>query len=161
MSTCWTLKIENAILTHVAQSVGHHPAKLKVSSLVPGWGMYEGQPTKSLSYQCFSPSSSPSLPLSLKINNFLKNLFKNWEDITYTFLTLYKKKINRFWISFCGTSLTFYTGNSMYTYVFCFRFCLLKEGRKRRRETSMSGCFLLTPPLRTWPATQACALTGN
>ena len=25
----------------------------------------------------------------------------------------------------------------------------------------MCGCSLLTPALGTWPATQACALTGN
>ena len=25
----------------------------------------------------------------------------------------------------------------------------------------MCGCLLHTPPLGTWPATQACALTGN
>ena len=35
------------------------------------------------------------------------------------------------------------------------------EGRKRGRETSMCGCLSHTPLLRTWPATQACALTGN
>ena len=33
----------------------------------PSWGMYNGQPIDvSLSHQCFSPSFSPSLPLSLK-----------------------------------------------------------------------------------------------
>ena len=44
-------------------------------------------------------------------------------------------------------------------YLFIFR-----EGkgeRKRGRETSMCGCFSRTPPLGTWPAIQACALTGN
>ena len=38
-----------------------------------------------------------------------------------------------------------------------------KEGerRKRGRETSVCGCLLRTPYWGTWPATQACALTGN
>ena len=31
----------------------------------------------------------------------------------------------------------------------------------RGRETSMCGCLSHTPLLGTWPATQACALTGN
>ena len=35
------------------------------------------------------------------------------------------------------------------------------EGRKRGRETSICGCLSCTPPLGIWPATQACALTGN
>ena len=35
-----------------------------------------------------------------------------------------------------------------------------KGGRKKGRETSMCGC-LLCPLLGTWPATQACALSGN
>ena len=34
-------------------------------------------------------------------------------------------------------------------------------GRKRGRETSMCGCLSCAPSLGTWPATQACALTGN
>ena len=36
-----------------------------------------------------------------------------------------------------------------------------KGGRKRGRETSVPGCLSCAPPLGTWPATQACALTGN
>ena len=37
-----------------------------------------------------------------------------------------------------------------------------KGGRKSGRETSMCGCLLwVCPQLRTWPATQACALIGN
>ena len=36
-----------------------------------------------------------------------------------------------------------------------------KGGRKRRRETSVCGCLSHAPPLGTWPATQACAPTGN
>ena len=44
-------------------------------------------------------------------------------------------------------------------YLFIFREG--KGGRKRGRETSMCGCLLSTTPLGTWPATQACALTGN
>ena len=34
------------------------------------------------------------------------------------------------------------------------------EGRKRGRETSTSG-YLSSPLMGTWPAAQACALTGN
>ena len=43
-------------------------------SLVPSWGMYERQLINvSLSHRCFSPSLSPSVPLSLKtINKILK-----------------------------------------------------------------------------------------
>ena len=40
-----------------------------VLSLVPGQGTYERQPINvSLSHRCFSPSLSPCLPFSLKIN---------------------------------------------------------------------------------------------
>ena len=41
---------------------------------------------------------------------------------------------------------------------------IFREGkgeRKRGSETSMCGCLLRTPHWGTWPATQACALTGN
>ena len=49
-------------------------------------------------------------------------------------------------------------------FFFNLRFYLFLErkgGRKRGRETSVCGCLLHTPPLGTWPAAQACALTGN
>ena len=37
-----------------------------------------------------------------------------------------------------------------------------EEGREKERERNISVWLPLTwPPLRTWPATQACALTGN
>ena len=43
-------------------------------------------------------------------------------------------------------------------YLFIFR----QRGRERERERNISVWLPLTcPPLRTWPATQACALTGN
>ena len=45
-----------------------------------------------------------------------------------------------------------------------FYLCIFREGkggRKRGRETSMRGCLSCTPYWGTWPATQACALTGN
>ena len=44
-------------------------------------------------------------------------------------------------------------------YLFIFR----ERGREgeRGRETSMCGCLSRAPSLGTWPATQACALTGN
>ena len=36
------------------------------------------------------------------------------------------------------------------------------EEWKKERERNISVCLLLTrPQLKTWPATQACALTGN
>ena len=41
-------------------------------------------------------------------------------------------------------------------YLFIFREG--KGGRERGRETSICGCLSRTPPLGTWPATQACAL---
>ena len=35
-------------------------------------------------------------------------------------------------------------------------------GREAERARNiMCGCLLHVPPLGTWPATQACALTGN
>ena len=36
-----------------------------------------------------------------------------------------------------------------------------KEGENGGRETSVCGCPSHPPPLGTWPATHACALTGN
>ena len=42
-------------------------------------------------------------------------------------------------------------------YLFIFRGKVRKGGRKRGRETSVSGCFSCCPLLGTW----ACALTGN
>ena len=43
---------------------------------VPSWGVYERQQIDvSLSQWCFSPSLSPSLPLSLKRNKMFKILF--------------------------------------------------------------------------------------
>ena len=45
-------------------------------------------------------------------------------------------------------------------------FYLYREGegeiwKEKGEETSMCGCQLCSPLLATWPATQACALTGN
>ena len=78
-------------LTSVAQLVGHCPANRKVSGSNPGqgtcwvagsvpkWGVFERQLTDiSLSYQCFSPFLSSSLPFSLKINKILKNKRMGW-----------------------------------------------------------------------------------
>ena len=44
-------------------------------------------------------------------------------------------------------------------HLFTFR----QRGREARKRTeiSMCGCLLCAPPLGAWPATQACALTGN
>ena len=44
-------------------------------------------------------------------------------------------------------------------YLFIFR---EREGREKERERNISVWLpLMWPPLGTWPATQACALTGN
>ena len=53
-----------------------------------------------------------------------------------------------------------------FMYLLNKQFCLFifreGEGREKERERNISVCLLFTcPPLRTWPATQACALTGN
>ena len=65
-----------------------------------------------------------------------------------------------FWLK-----LNFKTSKKLDGKVFCFKEFLFifregKGGRQRRRETLMCGC-LEHPLLGTWPATQACALTGN
>ena len=53
----------------------------------------------------------------------------------------------------------------IFIYIFKYLIYLFLERgegvRKRGRETLMCGCFLSTPLLKTWPATQACAVTGN
>ena len=37
-----------------------------------------------------------------------------------------------------------------------------REGREKERERNISVWFSVScPPLGTWPATQACGLTGN
>ena len=79
------LKWGQEALTAVAQLVGHHPTKQKVTDSIPGQGtclgcgfsasqgMYERQLiVVSLSLRCFSPSP-PSLSLSLKINKIFKS----------------------------------------------------------------------------------------
>ena len=68
-------------LTGVAQRVGCRPANRQVAGLIPGQGTCVGGGPGpllgmcerrlmhvSLVHPCFSPSLSPSLPLSLKIN---------------------------------------------------------------------------------------------
>ena len=65
----------------VVQWIGCRPANLKVASSIPDWGTCLGcEPSPwlgacerhpidvSLAHQCFSPSLSPSFPLSLRIN---------------------------------------------------------------------------------------------
>ena len=66
-------------LTHVAQWVGHHPTKQKVTGSIPGQGKRLGcvfgpWSIGEAANQCFSPFISPSLPLCLKIktNKILK-----------------------------------------------------------------------------------------
>ena len=68
----------------MAQTVGCHPTKRKVTGSIPGQGTCLGcgfspwvracerqSIDVSLSHPCFFPSLSPSLPLSLKINKIL------------------------------------------------------------------------------------------
>ena len=75
------VNVSDVALTSVAQSVGHHPAKRKATSSIPGQGTFLGRrlvpssvPYKKqginafLSLPRFFPSLSPSLPLSLKIH---------------------------------------------------------------------------------------------
>ena len=46
--------------------------------------------------------------------------------------------------------------------LFLFRFLERGDGRKKERERNINVWLPLTHPLLgTWPATQACALTGN
>ena len=45
---------------------------------------------------------------------------------------------------------------------FIYLFLETREGREKERERNINVCLpLVCPPLGTWPATQACALTGN
>ena len=61
----------------------------------------------------------------------------------------------------CGSVLFIFNSNTfLKDFIYLFIFRERKEGRKRGRATSMCECFLRSP-LGTWPATQACALTGN
>ena len=65
----------------IAQLIGHHPAKQKVTGsipsqdiclgcgLVPDLGMCERQQINvSLTHRCFSPVLSPCFPLFLRVN---------------------------------------------------------------------------------------------
>ena len=74
-------KVGKVALAYVAQWIEHWPAKQKVTSLIPSQGTClsckpspwlgtcaREQIEVSLTYQCFSLSLFPSLPLSLKIN---------------------------------------------------------------------------------------------
>ena len=46
--------------------------------------------------------------------------------------------------------------------IFIYLFLDQEEGREKERERNISVWLLFTYPLLgTWPATQACALTGN
>ena len=51
--------------------------------------------------------------------------------------------------------------NFLFKIFYLFIFREEKGGRKRRREKSMCGLPFACPLLGAWPATQACALTGN
>ena len=82
-SPSWCYKNRSAALTYVAQLIGHHPAKQKVTGLIPsqgtclgcrfnlpGWGAYERQPIN-VSLSCFL-SPSFFLPYPLSINKLKK-----------------------------------------------------------------------------------------
>ena len=72
------MKKETRALAGVAQWIEYWPAKQRVPGSIPsqgtflGWGLgpqygaHQRQPATT--HSCFSPSLSPSLPLSLKIN---------------------------------------------------------------------------------------------
>ena len=53
----------------------------------------------------------------------------------------------------------FYWPFKIFTYLFTFR----ERGREGEREGEKHQCVVASyvAPLGTWPATQACALTGN
>ena len=64
-------------MSSVTQLVGRHRTKRKVAGLIPGLGTYLDyrfgpsphlEQVQEATNQCFSPSHSPSLPFSLKIN---------------------------------------------------------------------------------------------
>ena len=46
---------------------------------------------------------------------------------------------------------------------FIYLFLEKGEGKEKERESNINvaGCLSCAPPHGTWPATQACALTGN
>ena len=49
-----------------------------------------------------------------------------------------------------------------YFEIFHYLFLERREGREKERETNINMQFpFVWPPLGTWPATQAGALTGN
>ena len=50
-------------------------AQVGVAGSISGWGTFEWQPIDvSVSHHCFSPSLSPSHPLSLKINKIFTKI---------------------------------------------------------------------------------------
>ena len=60
-------------------------------------------------------------------------------------------------ISFCNESVTLDVRTRIFIYFF------LERGREGEREREKYRCVVAShiPPLGIWPATQACALTGN
>ena len=79
--TCRKGKTKSRALTCAAQLVGLPPTKGRAAGWMPGQGTGLGcrfcpiWHIQETTHQCFSPSLSPSLPLSLKIIN---KIFKNW-----------------------------------------------------------------------------------
>ena len=108
VSKQWNLfcQSKTGALTSVAQWLGVIPqgkkslvlflvrARAWVAGLFPGRGAYERQPIDvSLSHWCFSPSLSPSLPLSLKI----KSLKKRETDAGFSMFNKINKILGKPW----------------------------------------------------------------
>ena len=70
----------------MAQWTEHQPANQRVTSLIPSQvtGLQARSPAggvRDATDQCFSPSLSPSLPLSIKINKILKHKEEDYKNI--------------------------------------------------------------------------------
>ena len=66
----------------------------------------------------------------------------------------------RFCLSLCIEALEIF--HDLFIYLFIYLFLERAEGREKERERNTNVCLPLTCPLLgAWPATQACALTGN
>ena len=91
------------------------------------------------------------------------------DDVEHLFMCLFASYFlyQKYIEIFCPLFRIFYIEMIVDLYSFFskdFIYLFLDRGkgvRKGGTEASMCGCLLLTPLLGTWPATQACALTGN
>ena len=70
-----------------------------------------------------------------------------------------------FWTGFIFSPRFFNHLVKYHLYSFFFKILLIfrERGREEVREEEKHQCVVAAhaPPLRTWPTTQACALTGN